>query len=101
MIDIKFDTLLQALVLYSKLYHKPISAEALMHALPIEYGSANAELFSVKDAKSLMSRAAAKAGLTSTLVHKSLHEISKLHLPIILLLRNNESCILEAFSDGI
>ena len=94
----KLDPLLQALVLYTKLYHKPISAEALTHSLPSKKGGLASEFFSLKNAKSLMSRAAHIAGLKSSLVHKKLTDITPLHLPMILMLENQNSCILEEFS---
>ncbi len=94
----KLDPLLQALVLYTKLYHKPISAEALTHSLPSKNGGLASEFFSLKNAKSLMSRAAHIAGLKSSLVHKKLKDITPLHLPMILMLENQNSCILEDFS---
>ncbi len=94
----KLDPLLQALVLYTKLYHKPISAEALTHSLPSRSGGLASEFFSVDKAKSLMSRAAHIAGLKSSLVHKKLKDITPLHLPMILILENKNSCILEEFS---
>jgi ATP-binding cassette subfamily C protein LapB len=94
----KLDPLLQALVLYTKLYHKPISAEALTHSLPSKNGGLASEFFSLKNAKSLMSRAAHIAGLKSSLVHKKLIDITPLHLPMILILENQNSCILEEFS---
>jgi ATP-binding cassette subfamily C protein LapB len=93
------DPLLQALVLYTKLYHKPISAEALTHALPSKDGGISAKLFSTNEAKALMSRAAHQAGLKTSLVKKELNSISSLHLPMILILKHQNSCILEEFSE--
>jgi len=95
----KLDPLLQALVLFTKLYHKPISAEALTHSLPSKKGGLSSKLFSRDDKKSLMSRAANIAGLKSSLVHKKISEITPLHLPMILMLENENSCIIEEFSD--
>ncbi|WP_201353697.1 type I secretion system permease/ATPase [Hydrogenimonas urashimensis] len=96
-----YDSLLNSLVLFTKLYHKPYSAESLTHGLPLENEEGRPVLFSVNKARGLMSRAAQRAGLKSTFVKKDLDEISPLFLPMILLLKNRESCILESFSpDG-
>ena len=62
-ISIKQDALLQALVLYTKLYHKPFTAEALIAGLPVHNIQGNQELFSLSNSKSLFSRAAGHAGL--------------------------------------
>ncbi len=90
------DSLLQALSLFTKLYHKPLSIEGLIHGLPISEGES---LFSLKNSKSLMSRAASKAGLKTTLIKKDLDNISTLFLPMIILLKNKEAYILESISD--
>jgi len=94
-----YDPLLEALVLFTRLYHKPYSAESLTHGLPLEEEGGRPVLFAIDKARGLMSRAAQRAGLKSTLVKKSLDEISPLFLPMILLLKNRGACILEAFSD--
>jgi ATP-binding cassette subfamily C protein LapB len=93
------DSLLEALVLYTKLYHKPFSAEALLAGLPIESSADSGLLFSTKNSKSLFSRAAGQAGLKTTLIKKSLPEMLNLHLPVILLLSEGNTCILESFND--
>lgn len=92
-------SLIQSLSLYTKLYSKPYSVESLSAGLPKSTLYDNFELFSKNSSKSLFSRAAARAGLKSTLSKKSLDEIIDLHLPCILLLSQNNSCILESFSD--
>ncbi len=96
--NVKYNDLLETLVLYTKLYHKPFSAEALTAGLPIEPGKESPELFSINKSKGLFSRAAARAGLKSALFHKPLRQISPLQLPVILLLSNQSACILEAFN---
>lgn len=99
--NLKMDTLLDCLVLFTKLYHKPFSAEALSAGLPIEIGRESPELFSINNAKGLFSRAAARAGLKSSIVRRPLTQLSPLQLPMIILLSNQGSCILEEFSkDG-
>ena len=92
------DPLLQCLVLFTQLYHKPFTAEALMAGMPIPPGGGEFRLFSLKSSKSLFTRAAAQAGLKSTLVNRKLSDISPLQLPMILLLDNSNACILDSIS---
>ena len=96
--SVAYDPLLKSLVLFTRLYHKPYTAESLIHGLPLEEEGGRPVLFSIDKARGLMSRAAHRAGLKSTLVKKDLDQISPLFLPMILLLKNREACILESFS---
>ncbi|MBN2783028.1 MAG: type I secretion system permease/ATPase [Campylobacterales bacterium] len=99
--NLRRDDLLECLVMFTKIYHKPFSAEALTAGLPIEFGADAPELFSIDKSKGLFSRAAAKAGLRSSLVKRPLSQISPLQLPMIVLLANQSACILDSFSkDG-
>ena len=95
-ITINEDSLLEVFVIYTKLFHKPFTKEALLAGLPI-YG--DQKLFSKGKSKSLFSRVAARAGLKSTLIKRPIEEMLSLHLPIILLLSNDNVCILEKFSE--
>lgn len=95
-ITVNEDSLLEVFVLFTKLFHKPFTKEALLSGLPI-YGSQ--KLFSMENSKSLFSRVAARAGLKTTLVKKPIKEILNLHLPMILLLSNDNVCILEEFNE--
>ncbi|MDF1878863.1 type I secretion system permease/ATPase [Sulfurimonas sp. SAG-AH-194-C20] len=97
--NLRMDALLDALVLFTKLYHKPYTAEALTAGLPIEPGVEAPELFSINNAKGLFSRAASRAGLKSTIIQRPLQQISPLQLPVILLLSNQSACILDSFSE--
>ncbi len=97
--NLRMDALLDCLVLFTKLYHKPFSAEALTAGLPVEPGAESPELFSINNAKGLFSRAAAKAGLKSSLIRRPLHQISPLQLPMIILLSNQSACILDRFNE--
>lgn len=92
------DSLLNSLVLFTRLFYKPYSLDALVSGLPIEQEEFS--LFSQKGSKSLFSRAAARAGLNSTLVKKQLREFINLQLPCILVLKNNNSCILDTIKDN-
>ncbi len=98
-IHVSQDDLLECLVLYTKLYHKPFSAESLVTGLPQDGVSGMVELFSLNNSKSLFSRAAKRAGLQSKLVQKDLNDISSLVLPVILVLKNRHSCILESIDE--
>jgi ATP-binding cassette subfamily C protein LapB len=97
--NLRMDSLLDCLVLFTKLYHKPYSAEALSAGLPTEPGHETPELFSINNAKGLFSRAAERAGLKSSLTNRPLSQISPLQLPMIILLSNQSACILEKFSE--
>ena len=97
--NLRMDALLDCLVLFTKLYHKPFSAEALTAGLPIEPGAEAPELFSINNAKGLFSRAAARAGLKSSIIRRPLSQISPLQLPMIILLSNQGACILDRFSE--
>ncbi len=98
-LTVKQDALLDALVVYTKLFHKPFSAEALMSGLPVHNIQGTQELFSLRRSKSLFSRAAGRAGLKSTLIERSIADMLQLQLPMILLLSHENTCILERFSD--
>ncbi len=99
--NLRMDALLDCLVIFTKLYHKPFSAEALTAGLPIEPGAEAPELFSINNAKGLFSRAAQRAGLKSSIIRRPLSQISPLQLPMIILLSNQTACILDSFSkDG-
>jgi len=93
------DSLLDALILYTKLFHKPFSAEVLMAGLPVSNNEGSQELFSASSSKSLFSRAAGRAGLKSTLIERPINKMLQLQLPMILLLSNDNTCILEQFSE--
>jgi ATP-binding cassette subfamily C protein LapB len=97
--NLRMDALLDCLVLFTKLYHKPFSAEALTAGLPVEPGADSPELFSINNAKGLFSRAAERAGLKSSLIRRPLSQISPLQLPMIILLSNQSACILDRFSE--
>lgn len=95
-IKVAEDTLLDVFVLFTKLFHKPYTKEALLAGLPVNESQ---KLFSASGSKSLFSRVAARAGLKTTLIKKPINEILGLHLPMILLLSNDNVCILERFNE--
>ncbi len=89
------DPLLECLVIFTKLHHRPFSAESLTAGLPLKNDQTTPELFSLENAKSNFSRAAKRAGFTSKLVKRTLEEIPAMVLPVILILRDQKACILE------
>jgi len=99
------DPILECLVIFTKLYNRPYSADALIADLPVEPGRLTPQLFSLKvsDSKSAFSRAANRAGFSSKLVNYSLSDISPLLLPVILILRGEtegkeKACIVTEIS---
>ena len=94
---INFNPLLSSLVIVTQLFKKPFSAESLISGLPLKDEESTPELFTIDHAKSEFFRAAAKAGIHSELVAKKLPEISALVLPVILVLKDHNACILTGF----
>ena len=99
-------SVLDALVVFSKLHGKPFSAEVLSEGLPIAEGESSPKLFSVKagDSRALFGRAAHRAGFTTRVSKISMDDISSLVLPCIILLKTDDpnevnACILESFDD--
>jgi len=89
---------MQCLVMLTKLNNKPASAESLAHGLPFDPNDEKQRLFSVDKPKANFSRAAAKAGFTSRLQERQLHEIPSVVLPVILILRDDNACVLMDIS---
>lgn len=79
------DPLLDALVLLSKYYGTPASEDSLSSGLPLVDNRLTLALFP---------RAAERAGLSARLADQSLTQIHELLLPCVLLLRNQNCCIL-------
>jgi ATP-binding cassette subfamily C protein LapB len=92
------DSLLDCLVVFTKVYHKPFSKEALVANLPVEPGKDTPELFTVQDAKALFSRAAGYAGLKTKIIERKLDDISALQLPMILILKGRKACVVDSYS---
>ncbi|MCW8895090.1 MAG: type I secretion system permease/ATPase [Sulfurimonas sp.] len=98
------DPILECLVIFTKLYNRPFSADALVADLPVAPGRVTPKLFSLgtKGSKSAFHRAAQRAGFSSKLVNYSLKDISPLLLPVILILKgdknNEKACILTEIS---
>jgi ATP-binding cassette subfamily C protein LapB len=94
---VKMDSLLNILLLFCKIYHQSSSEQSISVGLPVD-PSGVTKLFSLGKAKSLFSRAAGHAGLSSRLIERPLANISPLQLPVILLLKDQQTCILDSFS---
>jgi len=98
------DPILECLVIFTKLYNRPFSADALVADLPVEPERITPQLFSLDagNSKSNFSRAAKRAGFSSKLVNYSFKDISPLLLPMILILRGDKkgekACILREIS---
>lgn len=91
----QYDPLLECLIVFSKLFNRPISIDALISGLPIEPGKAGPELFSIHNSKGLFSRVARRAGFASRLIKRDINELSGLLLPCILILKDRNACVLE------
>ena len=79
------DPLLSALISLCKVMHVPKSADALISGLPLVDNLLTPENFP---------RAAERAGLSAGLVKRPLNRISNLVLPAVLLLKDNQACVL-------
>jgi len=77
------DTLLESLVLYTRLFHKPFSSESLLSGLPMDTNLSSPMLFSKTNSKSLFSRAASRAGLKTTIIQRSIKDILAYQMGIV------------------
>lgn len=84
------DPLLQCLAFLTKFYHNPQSAEALKAGLP---------LVDHRFTPALFIRAAKRARLSARLLKYPLKEIPILNLPVVLLLKDGQACILLKYLD--
>ena len=91
-----YDPLLECLVLFARLYHRPVSVNALIAGLPTRPGETGPELFSIGNSKGLFSRVAERAGFATRLMKRDLDHLPQLLLPCILILRGRNACIMEA-----
>ncbi|CEK10675.1 type I secretion system permease/ATPase [Legionella hackeliae] len=79
------DSLLSCLVLLTRYYQTPYSPQSLIARLPLKDNRLTPELFS---------RAASRASLETELIDTPLDKIDIHKLPIIILLKNGEACLL-------
>ena len=95
---LKLDPLLLCLVTLTKLDKKPVSAESLVEGLPFDPTEEKQRLFSVKSSNSNFSRAAQRAGFSSSLQHRPIASIPTVVLPVILILKYDSACVLTDIS---
>ncbi|TAK52440.1 MAG: type I secretion system permease/ATPase [Betaproteobacteria bacterium] len=81
------DPLLKCLVLLTRFFNHPFSAETLTAGLPLVDSRLTPALFV---------RAADRAGLTAKVTARELDRISPLVLPVVLLLKDQRACILRS-----
>lgn len=79
------DPLLACLVELTRLHGRPSTQAALSAGLPLEGGCLTPSLFA---------RAATRAGLSSKIVRRPLESIDSALLPVILLLKGDQACVL-------
>lgn len=85
----RHDPLLSSLMEISRFHNRSMSPEGFLAGLPLQEG---------KLTPALLRRAAARAGLASRISRRPLDAIREELLPVILLLKGNDSCILLGVS---
>ncbi len=85
------DPLLECLLLLIKIYDRHYSQEALTAGLP---------LVNHRLTPSLFIQAAERAGFIAKIIKRPLKKISNLVLPAVLILQNNQCCILKKWIDA-
>jgi ATP-binding cassette, subfamily C, bacterial LapB len=85
------DPLLDCLVELTRLHGCPSTRAALSAGLPLEGGCLTPSLFA---------RAATRAGLASKIVRRALNDIDAALLPVILLLKGDQACILLGWDES-
>jgi ATP-binding cassette subfamily C protein LapB len=96
--NLHLDPLLLCLVTLTKLDNKPASAESLVEGLPFDPTEEKQRLFSVTSSNSNFSRAAGRAGFSSTLQERPIASIPTVVLPVILILEHDSACVLTDIS---
>lgn len=81
------DPLLGCLLIITKLENNPRTTDELVSGLPLVNNQLTPELFS---------RAAKRVGIQSKIVQRPLQRISPLVLPAVLVLNDNQACVLES-----
>ena len=85
------DPLLACLVELTRLHGRPSTRAALSAGLPLEKGCLTPSLFA---------RAATRAGLSSKIVRRPLDAIDNALLPVILLLKGDQACVLLGWDES-
>ncbi len=90
--SLRFDPLLDSVIAIAKIYGITTTLEALSAGLPLEGNRITPDL---------LPRAAGRAGLTAKLARRSLDVMRPGLLPVVLLLKENQACVLlEWMPDG-
>lgn len=90
--SLRFDPLLDSVIAIAKIYGINTTLEALSAGLPLEGNRITPDL---------LPRAAGRAGLTAKLARRALDALRPGLLPVVLLLKENQACVLlEWMSDG-
>jgi ATP-binding cassette subfamily C protein LapB len=84
------DALLACLLLLARTHGEALTADGAVAGLPLEGGRLTPSLFE---------RAAARAGLSSKVVSRSLNDLQPALLPAIVLLQDERACVVLAWSD--
>ena len=84
------DPLLECLLLSTRLLGRSTTRDAVLAGLPLHGQPLTPSLFV---------RAADRVGLSSSLVQRQLSDINRHLLPAVLLLEDNQACVLAGFSD--
>jgi len=92
-------TLINALMVIVDMYHLDVTREYILSGLPVDPKRPKLYDPDPKNAHSLFSRAAEKAGFKSRLEKKRLRKIAPEILPCILLLGDDRACILLDFDE--
>jgi ATP-binding cassette subfamily C protein LapB len=90
--SLRFDPLLDSVIAIAKIYGITTTLEALSAGLPLEGNRITPDL---------LPRAAGRAGLTAKLARRTLEALRPGLLPVVLLLKENQACVLlEWMPDG-
>ncbi len=84
------DPLLDCLVELTRIHGRPSTRAALSAGLPLDKHGLTPSLFA---------RAASHGGFSSKVVRRTLDKIDGALLPVILLLKNNEACVLQGWQE--
>jgi len=91
--------LFDALALFTKLYHKPMSVGELTSGLPFDASKKGPEIFSCDNMLDNFARAAERCGLRTRLAERTLDDIGALTLPLILITKKGGGVILDSISE--
>jgi len=86
------DPLTRCLVILTRYFHNPMSAQTLTAGLPLENMRLTPDLFV---------RSATRAGLSARVVKRPLDQISSMTLPAVLLLKNGNACVVAERDENL